>query len=295
MGKSITYHLALIVLKLKGIKRTFKKDPLDYLALRKEDVKQPSKRMFAFCERTTLDIANSTITQIIPNDPKNYLIIYIHGGAFVSGPAKHHWDTIKTIAKQTNYKVWMVDYPKAPENKIDTISENIDAVYARAIEDYSEDKIMLVGDSAGGALALSLTQRLIKNGIRKPEKLIAITPVVDASLSNFQIDKVDKIDPMLSKKGVLSAKKMCAVKNNLKDPRISPIFGDFDNFPETILFSAEHDILYPDQLLLVKVLEEKKIDFKVITGKEMPHIWPILPVMKESKTALQTLIDTLKQ
>ena len=61
-----------------------------------------------------------------------------------------------------------------------------------------------------------------------------VSPVMDATMSNPQIDKIDKIDPMLSKTGVLSAKKMCAENNDLKNVMISPINGSFDEFPQTI-------------------------------------------------------------
>ena len=112
-------------------------------------------------------------------------------------------------------------------------------------------------------------------------------------MSNKQIDIVDKKDPMLSKKGVLSAKKMCAGDTDLNNELISPLYGSFNQFPKTMLFLAEHDITYPDQQLAVKKMKESNVDFEIIFGEEMPHIWPLLPVMKESKKALRLIIDTI--
>ncbi len=125
------------------------------------------------------------------------------------------------------------------------------------------------------------------------KKIILVTPVMDASMSNHEIEKIDNIDPILSKIGVLSAKKMCAENNDLKNVMISPLFGNFNKFPHTILFLAENDICYPDQKLAVKKFINAKINIEIIEGKNMPHIWPFLPVMKEAKTSLNEIIRTL--
>ena len=187
----------------------------------------------------------------------------------------------------------MCDYPKSPENKISKISENIDSIYNVALEQFQPNKITFIGDSVGGTLIASLTQRLIIKDIQLPEKIILVTPVMDASMSNPDIVKVDNIDPMLSKIGVLSAKKMCAENNDLKNVMISPLFGSFDKFPHTILFFAENDICYPDQKLAIKKFINAKINIDLIEGKNMPHIWPFLPVMKEAKTSLNEIIRTI--
>ncbi|MBL4642055.1 MAG: alpha/beta hydrolase fold domain-containing protein, partial [Flavobacteriaceae bacterium] len=139
----------------------------------------------------------------------------------------------------------------------------------------------------------SLIQRLIKRNIELPNKIILVSPVMDASMSNPEIKKLDTIDPMLSKVGVLSAKKMCVENNDLKNIMISPLYGSFGNFPQTILFLAENDITYPDQKLAIKKFIEAKISLEIIVGKNMPHIWPFLPVMKEAKTSLSEIIRIL--
>ena len=129
-------------------------------------------------------ILKTSITQISKSNTSNKLLIFIHGGAFISGPAKHHWDSIKKIAKGTNHTIWMCNYPKAPEHKITEISQNIDAIYKDALSKFKAENISLIGDSVGGTLATSLTQRLIKNNIDIPQKIILISPVMDATLSN---------------------------------------------------------------------------------------------------------------
>lgn len=294
LKQSLTYNVTLAIIKLKGLKQKFSQDPIDYIAIRKEDVYKPIGSFFKKYITNTFQIVNTSITEIVHND-SNKLILFINGGAFISGPAQHHWDTIKEITMATNYTVWLCNYPKAPENSIEDISKNVDAVYAEALKRFEPKNIILLGDSVGGTLITALTQRLLTNRKELPKKLILVSPVMDASFSNPDIDTIDPIDPMLSKKGLLSAKKMCAKDKNLKDPIISPIYGSFEGFPETILFAAERDITYPDQILAYEKANKAKADIRLIQGKNMPHIWPLLPIMKEAKMALDELITIVNE
>ncbi|TCI90766.1 alpha/beta hydrolase fold domain-containing protein [Tenacibaculum sp. M341] len=291
MKKSLSYHLVSFVLKLKGIKKMFSTDPVDYKKIRKEDVKIPKSSFFKKQKRFT--VLDTTVTEVLSKEGTNKLILFIHGGAFISGPAEHHWNTIRKLHKHTVYTIWLCDYPKAPESQIDVISNNIDAVYKKALESYQPENIVLLGDSVGGTLSFALVQRLIKNQKEIPSKIIAISPVMDATLSNPRIMEFDKKDPMLSKKGILSAKKMCANNKDLTDLKISPIYGSFNGFPKTLLFLGENDIMYPDQEILVEKLKESSITFRAIVGKQMPHIWVLLPFLKEGKIALKELLKEL--
>ena len=130
--------------------------------------------------------------------------------------------------------------------------------------------------------------------IELPAKIILVSPVMDASMSNPEIETLEKVDPMLSKTGILSAKKMCAGNKDLTDQIISPLYGDFEGFPKTILFLAQNDIMYPDAKLAEIKMRKNNVNIEVIEGKNMPHIWPFLPVMKEAKACLNRIIQIIK-
>ncbi len=291
MKHSLSYYITFWVLKLKGIKKNFSQDPIDYKKLRKEDVKEPKGNSLNKYITRKFEVSNSTITEIAKNKSPERLLLFIHGGAFISGPAAHHWATLKEIILKTNYTVWMCDYPKAPEIGIKEISRNIDAVYMAALDHF--ESISVMGDSVGGTLAAALTQRLIKNGTETPDKVFLISPVMDASMTNTAIKEIDPKDPMLSLKGVLSAKKMCAQDLELKNEMISPLYGSFKGFPKTAMWIGEYDITYPDQLLAAEKLKSAKVELAVFKGENMPHIWPLLPVMKEAKEGLSQIINQL--
>jgi acetyl esterase/lipase len=288
---SLSYYIVTTILRLKGVKKIFSQDPIPYKKLRKEDIHKPFKRMLKCKESTQFKVLTTLVTTLVPKKNKNdqFLLLYCPGGAFVSGPNLLSWNSLATLAKNAGITAWMLDYPKAPESKILETTQNIDAVYAKALESYPASNIILMGDSAGGNLILTLTQRLIEKALPLPRRLIAICPAFDGSLTNPEIDKIDPLDCMLSKKGVKSAKEMCQGDLEFKDPMLSPLFGSFKGFPPVSLFMAEYDILYPDQKLGREKMKAAGVDLTVTIGKKMPHVWPLLPLMKEATESLKEI------
>lgn len=96
-----------------------------------------------------------------------------------------------------------------------------------------------MGDSAGGTISMALVQRLVKNDQALPGHLILITSVFDSNLSNPQIREIDPKDPMLSRVGAHSAKMMSAKGADIKDPMLSPLYGDFQGLPDTTMFLVD--------------------------------------------------------
>ena len=105
MKQSLTYYITLLVIKLKGVKKDFSNNPIDFKKIRKEDVYQPNGGFFKKNILRTFKISDTTITEIGVNKKSNNLLIFIHGGAFISGPAQHHWDAVKEIATIGNYAI----------------------------------------------------------------------------------------------------------------------------------------------------------------------------------------------
>lgn len=103
MSKSITYYLTLFVIRVKGIKKAFSQDSINYQAISKGDVHIPKNDFFSPFKTTKLTIQETLITEIRRSRDSKKLLLYIHGGAFISGPAMHHWASIRRIAKKRNH------------------------------------------------------------------------------------------------------------------------------------------------------------------------------------------------
>ncbi len=285
---SFSYHFVRFIIKLKGLKKIFSQDPMPYAQLRKDDVYTPSKWPLKGCEARPFNILDSTITAINAPTAKHgdYLLLHCPGGAFVSGPNATAWDTVVSLAKRTGITVWVVNYPKAPEYKLSDVATNLDAIYQEARTQYAPEKILLMGDSAGGHIILTLLLRLLEKGQPLPQQLITICPVVEFGLTNPAIAAIDPLDPMLSTVGIRSANRFALGELSIEDPQVSPLYGNFEGAPPITFFLAEHDVLYPDGLLLAEKMRAAGIAVDIIIGKGMLHVWPVLPFMKEARVAL---------
>ena len=293
MGYSLQYYLLKAYIFFKGVKRNFSNDPINYKQIRNSDIHHPRGRFFTEDIVKRFSIADTQITQLQRDEHSKRLIIFVHGGAFVSGPGKLHWDVVKKIYKKSNHTIWFCDYPKSPECSIEEISNNVDFVYQRAIQKFEPNNIIMLGDSVGGTLIMALVQRLVSNAIQVPSKLILVSPICDATFSNPDIALLEKKDILLGLKGVRSAKRMAAKNIRLEDSIISPINGSFKFFPKTILFLAEHDITFPDQILLANKLMFANGEHRVVIGRGMPHMWAFFPMMPEAKKALNDIIQEI--
>lgn len=292
--KSFSFYIFLFILKRKGIKKIFGQTPFDYQKLREGNIHSPSKKDLRGLDCQTIQIGSACVTQIsaaIAHTEK--IMLYCPGGSFVSGPNGFNWKSLARIVKETGITGYLIDYPKAPEHQIDAMNQSIDAVYAHFAKRYGPDSITLLGGSVGGTLMALLVQRLLKNRQALPRQLVLITPLTDCSLSNPGIPPLESLDPMNAKPGWLAAHKMCAGSYNLKNELVSPLYGPIENFIPTMVLLAENDISRPDSELFCARLQAANVAVKVVYGKGMPHIYPLLP-FAEGKKALGEIIAHLK-
>lgn len=113
------------------------------------------------------------------------IIIYVHGGGWCIGNIGTHERTCKKICTTSGYKVLSVEYGLAPENPYPSAVNEVTAVTEYVNENLAEfnaeNNVMIMGDSAGGNLAIGSTINLIEQGKKIISKIIAIYPVIDAS------------------------------------------------------------------------------------------------------------------
>lgn len=232
-------------------------------------------------------------TELMTSKPKktqnNLHIIYFHGGAYILGKnnIKGYESFISSLLDGTEAKVTFVDYPVAPKSKFDQTLENVYCAYAYLSEEYADDDFVLVGDSAGGGLALSLAQIISeRKRIRRPLKNVLFSPWLDLSLENPEIDKLANKDMILSKKALLYAAEQYSNVSEFKNPQVSPIYGNFKELEATIMLFGTFELFYADGLKMQQIAERNKLDICFRFFNEMPHDWVIFPI-PEARIALK--------
>lgn len=200
-------------------------------------------------------------------------IIYLHGGSFMWQPTVLHFAYCKLLAKETSLQVIMPIYPKAPEYDYADVME-----WLYGFVSTLSGADTYIGDSAGGGLILSFSQYLYDRGAKLPEKAIAISPLLDASLSNEKITEYEALDPMLNRAD-LARKLACYVSDgDLTNPYVSPIYCDYSVMGEITVITGTHDILYPDCELLHEKLLSSGIEHNYYKFENQNHVFPIYPM-----------------
>jgi acetyl esterase/lipase len=151
--------------------------------------------------------------------------------------------------------------------------------------------IIIMGDSAGGGLSAAFAEYLAVKDLPQPENLILISPWVDITMSG-DYDKVE-YDPMLGVDGARELGKSWAGDLDPKDYKVSPLFGEVDKLPKTTLFTGTHEIIYPDIVEFYNKLKDNGVDAELNVGEEMTHVYPVYPLVPESKEALQHIVEII--
>ena len=225
---------------------------------------------------------------ITPKNPlKDRRILYIHGGAFVFPITKLHWKAIADIVRKSNIPAVVPLYPFVPEHTYKDIHAHIKYVYEKIITSIDPSSVTIVGDSAGGNLALILP--FLVKASRQPGHIIVLSPVVDLSADNPSMDVIEPTDPLLPLDAIRFLLPRYYVGKTAKDPLISPLFADYTKITSNLyILNGGKDLLSPDIELFHKMLEKKSIQHTYIFEQHLPHAWPILPL--RSASAIRTQI-----
>lgn len=166
----------------------------------------------------------------------------------------------------------------------------IKQVYLELLENVKPKNIILMGDSAGGGLALAFAQTLKLENIHQPLKIILLSPWLDISLSNPMIEDIDPSDYFLNVEGLRMTGKAFAGNLAHDDYHLSPIYGPLEGLGEISLFIGSHEILVADARRLKSMAEMKHIRFNYFEYKGMFHTWMLLN-LPESRKAREEIIE----
>ena len=209
---------------------------------------------------------------------------------------KDHWDFIKKIVEDTNATVIVPDYPLAPKYTYKEVFNMMEPLYKEIVSKVDMEKFIVMGDSAGGGLALALEEKLSQEEIEMPEKTILISPWLDTRLTNPKIPEVQKRDRQLNKFKLQIAALGYAGKDGKDNYLVNPIDGDLSKLKNTTIFTGTNDILNPDVYVLKEKAEKSNIEINIKEYENAGHIWFIEKNSGEVLTnkGYQDCLETIK-
>lgn len=234
----------------------------------------------------------------ILNDQKSssqMVILYIHGGAWTNQPLNLHWLFMDKMAQALNAKVIAPIYPKVPHFSYQDTYPKMLSLYKEILASIeSSNQLTIIGDSAGGNIALGLIQLLKQDRLPQPQDIILLSACVDMSLENPLIQEYEENDPMLASEGMEVITKIWAADKALKDPIISPIYGDFQGVGKITHFIGSHESLYPDAIQFDEKLTEQGVAINTFVYPKMNHVFVVMPI-PEAVDAQQKIINILSK
>jgi hormone-sensitive lipase len=211
------------------------------------------------------------------------LIIHIHGGGFVSMSSSSHQSYTRQWAKKLQAPIISIDYRLAPRHKYPAAVDDVWDAYIWLIQHAESElgirpnRVVLVGDSAGGNLALAITNRAIECGHRAPDGLLLAYPAVTLDCHAFSHSLMLSLEDMLLPHTFL---KMCvdSYVRQTDDPStdyyLSPLVTPHANllrFPRTRLISGTKDPLHDDCLRFLERLVLAGVDAKATEYEGLLH------------------------
>lgn len=209
---------------------------------------------------------------------KKYVILYCHGGGYITGSFRYARSITNKLANSTSMDVLSFDYRLAPEYPFPAALEDAEKVWDYLLyQGYGAKNIILAGDSAGGNLALVLALKLKEQSRILPRGLILLSPWADLTKSGKSYIEKAEADPILTSEYLDKAISSYAAGQELKNPYISPVFGEFEGFPPVYIQVGTNEILLSDSLKLKKQLEKYFVPVRLERYRGMWHVFQMSP------------------
>ncbi len=217
------------------------------------------------------------------------VILYIHGGGYVSGCCADHRGFVSTFSKSLGFATLTYEYRLAPEHPYPAAVEDSVAVYRGLIESFRPQDILVAGESAGGGLCLALLLALKRDGLPLPCAAIAITPWTDltSSSAGYRTRNARSAAPMDSWT-VFSHH--YAGSSDRRDPLMSPLFGDLAGLPPLLINAGTDDELFDEGEAFARRAKEAGVEVEFRAGEGMLHCYPLLaPMFPEAVEAMDEI------
>lgn len=212
-------------------------------------------------------------------------ILYLHGGGYIAGVPTTYLTLCAKFAKALQADVYMPAYRLAPEHPFPAALDDALTVYRLLLKKYSASKITVMGDSAGGGLALGTTLALRDAGLPLPKCNLAYSPMADLTAPhgsrNLNELRDDMFTPEMYHVGIDLYGRTEVDRLN---PHASPVFGDFKGMPPLLVTVDRSECLHDDSIKVVERARAAGVDVTLIERDGLLHVWPIFyPLLPEAR------------
>jgi len=233
----------------------------------------------------------------IPPENRNRLLVHVHGGGYVYAPGEAGTAEGTLMAAYGGFRVISFDYRMPPDFPYPAAMDDAMAVWREAIKMQNPRNMAIFGTSTGGGMTLAMILRAKQENLPLPAAIAPGTPWSDLTETGDTYKTNEWLDNVLvSYNGYLvRAAKLYANGHDLKDPQLSPIYGDFTGFPPAILTSGTRDLFLSLTVLTHRKLRRAGVEAELQVYEGMSHAQynfdPYAPETKEVFTEIARFFD----
>lgn len=227
-------------------------------------------------------------------------IIYLYGGGMCRNISNEQLEFITKLSLKTGVGLFVPMYPLAPENCCRELFEMLEKAYSNFTIGRDVEKVILMGDSSGAGLALSLAMIAWKEGLRKPDQLILLSPALDTEFFDYDleqqvIDGVSRENRYYYTAGAKDFINSYWVKDYaVRTEYTSPYYGDYtDLCDDVVIFSSEEDMFNCYARAFYQKAKLQGINVRFFEFERENHNFLIHSKSEEQKKAYEYLIDVI--
>lgn len=228
--------------------------------------------------REQIELGDRPAELILPTGPSrrdaDTAILYLHGGAFVVGGLGTHRSIAARLSRACELPVFSLVYRQLPAAGVGTSVVDAMSAYRELLTERGYRRVVVAGDSAGGFLAAKVVEGAAAQGLLAPSALIGFSPLLDLDLATNP-DRSSRSDAYLP---ITQMAKLAP--HFFRGPvtftgvrRIADL--DLENFPPTIMITAENEMLEPDVIDLVETLDAVGVDATAHSYSWQIHAFPV--------------------
>ena len=217
---------------------------------------------------------------------KRRVILYCHGGGYSTGSCIYARTLTTKLASAASMDVFCFDYRLAPEYPYPAAPQDAMKAWDHLmLQGFGAADVVVVGDSAGGNLALSLTLSLREQGRLLPGGLVLFSPWTDLTASGKSHESRAEVDPVLDAEYLKKMTENYAKDADCRNPLVSPLFADFSGFPPVYIQAGDNEVLLSDSTRLQKNMLRAGVPARLDVFEGMWHVFQMSPF----KTAAEAM------
>ena len=214
---------------------------------------------------------------IAPGSDASRVLLYFHGGGYCSGSILSHRRLVTEAGRAARTRTLAIEYRLAPEYPFPAALDDTLAAWRFLRQsDIAADHIVVGGDSAGGGLTIALINRLRDAEEAIPGCAWLLSPWTDLTLSGSTLVTKDAVDPIIHRAYLAELiEAYLPAGIDRRDPRVSPLYANLENFPPTLIQVGACETLLEDSTRFAAAAGSANVDVTLEIWPDMIHAWPM--------------------